>query len=729
MGLRKVCVVPLPISVEGTEAIADGVELIDGADGGMVFLSGMGAWCWGGGDVVARRLAAVSLANAGYASHGEVADGFGLSRSTLWRWRRDYDIGGIAALGMKAKGPKGPSALLAQVVEQIVRLRATGASLAAVGAEVGLTAGTVRRGLAMAAGGSAPQGPAGSGGAGGAGVEVVAPPGELMALARPEPRPKERQAARRGELAGAAVKLTEGRGLALAGTLILAPALGATGLVDSFVEVYGDARPAFYDLRAICWTLIAAMAAGEGRAEGLTRIDPVDVGRLLGLDRAPEVKTIRRRMADLARAGGAEGVLAALARRHLAARPEATGVFYVDGHVRAYHGGAEVPKAHVARIRLAMGAEVDTWVGDSRGDGVLVWSSVPGASLVAELREALIRIRALVGPTARPTVVFDRGGWSPAAFADIVAAGFDLLTYRKGPADPEAPDAFSACHLDVDGRGYDFDLADRAVEIGYGDGEVLVARQVTRRRPSGHQTAVVTTRTDLSPAAVAHMMFSRWRQENFFRYLRAHLGLDALDAYGAIPDDLARSVPNPKKLAAAESNRAARGRVSSAEAELGRSVEAGGTDIEIYAALANLDEARARAAASGDAGRMVPARARLGDVRPGAQRLISERKRLHDAVRMSFYNAESATARLLAPHYSRAEDEGRSLLREAYRSPGDLRIARNQLHVTVNALSAPRRSRALAELCRELNDTATPYPGTDLTLVYAVHGQKTSRSL
>ena len=30
---------------------------------------------------------------------------------------------------------------------------------------------------------------------------------------------------------------------------------------------------------------------------------------------------------------------------------------------------------------------------------------------------------------------------------------------------------------------------------------------------------------------IAHMMFSRWRQENFFRYMRAHYGLDALDSY------------------------------------------------------------------------------------------------------------------------------------------------------------------------------------------------------
>jgi hypothetical protein len=89
---------------------------------------------------------------------------------------------------------------------------------------------------------------------------------------------------------------------------------------------------------------------------------------------------------------------------------------------------------------------------------------------------------------------------------------------------------------------------------------------------------------------------------------------------------------------------------------------------------------------------------------------------------MATYNAESALARLLQPHYARAEDEARSFLREVYHSPADLQIVDGQLHVRINPLSAPRRSRALAALCANLTATQTTYPGTDLTLVYSVNG-------
>ena len=90
------------------------------------------------------------------------------------------------------------------------------------------------------------------------------------------------------------------------------------------------------------------------------------------------------------------------------------------------------------------------------------------------------------------------------------------------------------------------------------------------------------------------------------------------------------------------------------------------------------------------------------------------------ACRIAAYNAESALARLLAPHYARANDEARSLIREALSCAGDLHITDGHIHVTLNPLSAPRRTRALAAICELLNDTQTVYPGTDLVLTYSV---------
>jgi hypothetical protein len=102
------------------------------------------------------------------------------------------------------------------------------------------------------------------------------------------------------------------------------------------------------------------------------------------------------------------------------------------------------------------------------------------------------------------------------------------------------------------------------------------------------------------------------------------------------------------------------------------------------------------------------------------RRLDSETKLLTHACRIAAYNTESALARLAAPHYARAHDEARSLIREALTTAGDIHLDHGRIHVTLNPLSAPRRTRALAAICELLNDTQTVYPGTDLVLTYSV---------
>ncbi|MGH9243075.1 MAG: putative transposase [Acidimicrobiales bacterium] len=699
---------PLPLAPGGSLRVADGVAFLEDEGAGSVFLWGMAAWSWGVGDRVARRLAAVQLVESKAARQRQVAAVFGVNEDTLIAWRAQYAAEGTAGLAGRRPGPKGPSKLTDAKRGEIRALRSEGMSLAAVAARSGVSTDTVRRALADSP--AAPE------------TDERAAHTGLEPLARPADRQAERQAARAGLITEAPPVICEGGSLPLVGALIILPGLAATGLLDAAARVYATGRAAFYGLRSLLLAVVFACVLGEPRAEGLTRLDPVDAGRLLGLDRAPEVKTMRRRMEQLARLGRADRLIDALARRHLEGHTEASGIFYVDGHVRAYHGAAEVPKAHVARIRLAMGAEVDTWVCDCNGDGLLVWATPPGASLVGELRTVCAKVRELVGPDARPTICFDRGGWSPKLFAELRLAGFHLLTYRKGPARREPRSGFAVHrHTDEHGHTHDYLLADRPVRIAYDSRRRRFAcRQITRLdEATGHQTQILTTRPDPDPALIAHAMFSRWSQENFFRYMRAHYSLDALDSYATIADDPARMTPNPARRDADRALRDARRQLAAAEETEGRASTGGRRpSTEILQAFA---DARAHIVRLAAATKAIPAKLPLGEVRPDAVRLAPERKRIHDAVRMATYNA---LARLLTPHYARADDEARSLLREVFHTPADLEIIDNQLHVRLSPLSAPRRTRAIAALCQELTATKTIYPGTNLTLVYSIQATR-----
>ena len=299
--------------------------------------------------------------------------------------------------------------------------------------------------------------------------------------------------------------------------------------------------------------------------------------------------------------------------------------------------------------------------------------------------------------------------------------GFDLLTYRKAPLPHEPRRAFRVVGFtDTLGRTHDYLLADRRVRIPYDAGRRRFAcRQITRLdERSGHQTQVLTTRKDPDPGPIAHAMFSRWRQENFFRYMRAHFALDALDAYETVSDDPERLVKNPARRHADRVLGEARRSLARAQTTQGKAAVAGRPlDQEVAGAFAAAQAEVGRLAA---AARAIPAKVPLAKARPEAVRLDQERKRIMDAVRMATYNAESALARLVGPHYARAEDEARSLLHEIFKTSADMQIEGDTLYVRIDNLSAPRRTRALVALSADLNATETRYPGTDLVLRYSV---------
>jgi transposase len=739
MMARMLSQLPLPLLPAAAAEIAPGVGLVTAGDGGLVTVHGLATFAWDGGDEAGRRLAAVQLVRLRAASQGQVAEAFGVDPGTIWRWDQALAADGVAGLVPARRGPKGASKLTPQLVERIAGLDAAGATLRAIAAATGVSTFSVRNALGRVVSAGQPAA------VGVAGDDDASAPAEVPVLPDPVPRDGERALARWGLLGeGAAPVFTPGARYPLAGLLLALPALEGTGLLAAAREVYGRLKDGFYGLTATLLTLVFLALAGEPRAEGATRVSPAALGRVLGLDRAPEVKTIRRKLGELAAAGKAAGLVMALARRHAAARPDALGFLYADGHARVYYGTRTVQKTHVARLKFPAPATMETWVTDQDGDPVFMVVAEPSDSLAGELRRLLPRLRQVVGEGRRVTVCFDRGGWSPALFADITEAGFGVLTWRKGPAAdlPAAEFTTIAC-TDDRGRAHEYDLAEVTVELGISEGprkgQTLTLRQVTRLVPARaggtRQIHTLTSRTDLPAGEVCWRMSSRWREENYFRYARTRFALDALDSYAAAPDDPDRMVPNPARKTAAARVRQAEAAAQAAETARDAALlqlrspapgQAAYLTNQMINALAapveaawhELDEAEQAAAA-------IPSRIPLGTLAPDMIRLDAETKQITHAIRMAAYNAETALARALHGHYARAGDEAYALVREALTVSGDIRPGNSELLIRLDPLTAPRRTQALAALCDQLTAARTCYPGTDLVLRYEVKSHPT----
>ena len=742
---RMLTQVPLPLLPHDAAEIAPGVGVVAGPDGGgVVWVHGLATFAWDAGDEAARRLAAVQLVQLKAATQVQVAQAFGVIPVSVWRWARALAGGGVAGLVPAAKGPQRASKLTPQVIARIRELDRGGAGKAAIAAAAGVSESSVRTALRPARpatdGIPAGQDPAETDAAD-AGVAEPEPE-VLPVLPDPVPRDGERALARFGLLGeGAAPAFTPGARYPLAGLLLALPPLAQTGLLACARQVYARLRNGFYGLEVMLVAGVFMALLREARAEGATRIPPAALGRVLGLDRAPEVKTIRRKLAGLAAAGKAADLQLALARHHAAARPDALGFLYIDGHTRAYFGKRDIQKMHVTRLKFPGPATEETWVTDGGGDPLLVVMAEPSSSLAAQIRDLLPRLRQVLGEDRKPVLCFDRGGWSPALFADIIDAGFDLLTYRKNDAGTDIPglpgDAFTtAAWTGDDGRELTYELADAAISLTIKEGEhkgrVLELRQVTRRKPGdARQVRILTTRpaAALPAAAVIYRMTSRWREENYFRYGRAHFALDALDTYAVTAEDSGRMVPNPAKKTAAAGVKAARKALAAAEAGrearlTARHPAPGQAIVITNKALARLDAAadaaRRDLAAARAAAKAIPAKIPLAEHDPDMVRLDTETKLITHAIRMAACNAETIMARALNGRYARAGDEAYALIREALHASGDITIRGSVLHIRLDPLSAPRRTSALAALCEQLNTTKTSYPGTALTLHYQV---------
>ena len=704
-------------------------------------------------DRTAEAYAMVLLFESGYADQNDIARCFGYSARSLRRYQERLRAGGLGALARPRGRPSGHKKTQKRD-QTILRLKTKGMSNRWIAGRLGLSETAVRKSLCRLGWKSDPHPEPNlpflpDSQAKRATVTVSKlieiPPSAAEQLPRqrlqfltdsvtksldanPLDRSMDRLLAAMGLLDDALPVFASARSLPRAGVLLAIPTLVASGLLSTAEKIYGSLGPAFYGLRTtlVAYVLLALLRIP--RPEALKEYPPGELGRIVGLDRMPEVKTLRRKLARLASLKGSYQLGREIARQRIAERGKVLGFLYIDGHVRAYHGKHTIPKAYVTRMHLAAPASTDYWVNDQRGDPLFVVTADANAGMTRMLMPVLREVRELLGPHRHSTIVFDRGGWSPKLFQDLLAMGFDLLTYRKGRTRHIAEKRFTWHKARLDGRQVRYLLHDQPVRFLKGK---LRLRQVTRLTETGHQTPMVTSRWDLRAIVVAHRMFERWRQENFFKYLREEYLIDALVDYQVEPDDPNRSVPNPARKALEKEIRTVRVHLRKLRQSYGATAidyVQGRTRTVVRFEIAEeiirkkINKTTDRIKKLKVRCESLPARVPLADARKGqeAVKLSTERKHLTNVLKMVAYQIESDLVELIRPEYKRVEDEGRTFIQTVLQDTADIEPKVDQLRITLAPLSSPHRSRVLETLCDVLNKTNTLFPGTQLRMRYSV---------
>ena len=518
------------------------------------------------------------------------------------------------------------------------------------------------------------------------------------------------------------------------GVLAALPMLLRAGLLGAANRLF-RLPDGFYGLTTILLFVAFMTLARVRNPESLRYQAPGEWGAILGLDRCPETKTLRRKIRLLT---SAEHTVrdwqSALARTWATEHDDDWATLAVDGHVKVYTGrNGRLPKHFVARQKLCLPASVSYWINALGGTPLLCLHKALDPKLIKAIEQDVVPhlVKLGVVPQAAPdltrpdagvpalTLVFDREGWSPDLFKRLARRGIACITWHKNFKGEDWP-AQEFCALEVPVHGpagtstTTVELAEQPIVLRNG----LTVRQIRRRLANGRQVPVITTHPQMPLVQVAGAMFSRWSQENFFKYLREQFNLDSLPTHDLEPLDPDAQVVNPVRRALEKTIRRVRSRLAAVRNRLVPAQQEPDTanrlDADAKALAGELDELQQQRVDT-------PTHVRAGnlseqdklDALPVGGRLFM------DVVRMIAYRAET---RMMAPVIGAQgkKPNARRLLRALLTSDANIipEPAQHILRIQLLGLGSDACDRMLAPLIQELNATRTIYPGTQLRLVY-----------
>ena len=223
-------------------------------------------------------------------------------------------------------------------------------------------------------------------------------------------------------------------------------------------------------------------------------------------------------------------------------------------------------------------------------------------------------------------------------------------------------------------------------------------------------------------------MFARWCQENFFKYMMQNFGIDFLISYFKENIDDTAKLINPQWRTLDKKVRSDNTKLQKVQAKFGKITledEISENKVKAYQEKKSqlqediiifqeeLNELKVQRI-------QIQKRIKFSDLGQDEKfkAVYNQRKHFIDTIKLIIYRAETSLANTIKKFMAKPA-EARSLLRQIFSSDADFYIDRDKhtIEVTIHHLSTKRENVALQKICKELNQTETVFPDTNLTLV------------
>ncbi len=687
------------------------------------------------------RLTIAQLIESGACRQIEVIDAFGVSKSSVIRAQNKLRKGDSEAFFIDRRGRKGGTVLTPEVLEKAQSLLDKNEKKKEIAEKLGVKYDTFRKAIYDGRLKDEKRLESSTNKSKRTVIDAAAADGMGTACTRVE----ERTYAAFGVCDGAPVRFEPCLDVPKGGVLCALPALLVNGLLEGSEQFLGAVKgyyKAFHILLLLAFMALSRIKTVE-RIKGCA---PGEFGKLLGLDRIPEVRCLRRKLDDLSVGDTAEQWASHLSRHWMDMDTNSAGALYIDGHVRVYHGGlTKLPRRYVSRERLCLRGTTDYWVNDAIGRPFFAVSKTIDPGLLKTLENDIIP-RLLQDVPDQPTerelrenqqlcrffLVFDREGYSPAFFKKMWCKHrIGCMTYHKHPGENWPKDWFSEFEVSMpNGEVVTMELAEMGSLVGSGKNAMWM-REVRKLTESGHQTSVISTVYDLPHTQLGAHMFSRWCQENFFRYMMEHFAIDLLQEYGTdtIPDT--ERVVNPAWRELDRSRNSIQNKLRYRRARFAEMTmhPQSGDNVSKYEKwlikkaelLDQIEQYESELDKLKVQFKKTPKHITFEELDEKEKffSLLPGRKRLMDTVRMISYRAETAMAHMLkGPTVDMAA--ARRLLQDLFVTEADIlpRPEESLLHVRVHNASRPAANAALSQFFDELNTAQICYPGTEMRITY-----------
>jgi hypothetical protein len=547
----------------------------------------------------------------------------------------------------------------------------------------------------------------------------------------------ERVMAYSGQLTKAQTTFTAQLAVDRAGVLFSLPALQSQGLLKA-TQVYEPLANGYYGLEHVMILLAFMALCRIKNPEQLKQCAPGEIGKILGLDRAPEVRCLRNKINQIVDQQKASKYAQLLSYDWI--NQEQCMYFYIDGHVRVYNGYLATPgKKYIARQKLLLSGTTEFWINNSQGNPIGVYIG----DLTERLKDGIMRmISQLKNDTSalidekqltenvnlpRFTLIFDREAYEPAWFNKLwEEERIAVITYRKNVKELWPRESFKIIDTTISDLNDTSLLCEREVSLA---GQPY--REVRKLNQGGHQTSIVTNNYMINATETAKKMFARWAQENYFKYLIENYDFDKMIQYGYENLDDNMVVVNPPYSRLSHQIKKEKEKRARIDARLFEKITQNAdapmqqvaTFLEQQSQLKEKQQQHQNKIDQfSEERKKIPARIKIKDMDKDKQynRLKKESKYFINIIKMIAYRAETALYRQVIPYYKNADKDGRMIIKEIMNTPADILPDNNTetLTVRLHPLSTPRANEAAKKLCEILSESKTKYPNTNLTLFY-----------